>query len=151
MYTSYGVLVWLPDTPRWARVVAHFLKPGGTFYIVDGHPFKNIFDDEDASGLHVRYPYFGSKEPTIYEPGGGSYTDGDTPLETAAYEWNHSLGEIVSSLAAAGLTIEFLHEFPLSGYHAFPQQVRGDDGWWRLPEHNDSVPQLYSTKAHKPE
>jgi SAM-dependent methyltransferase len=118
VFTSYGVLGWLPDMPGWASVVAHFLKSGGTFYIVDGHPAKNIFDDEGDGGLRVRYPYFGSSEPTVYEPDGGesyTYTDGDTPLETAAYEWNHSLGEIVSSLAAAGLTIEFLHEFPFSG------------------------------------
>jgi SAM-dependent methyltransferase len=153
VFTSYGVLGWLPDMSGWARVVAHFLKPGGTFYIVDGHPAKNVFDDEGDDGLRVRYPYFGSSEPTVYEPDGGesfTYTDGDTPLETAAYEWHHSLGEIVTSLAAAGLTIEFLHEFPFSGWWALPGMVRGDDGWWRLPEHNDSVPQLYSIKAHKP-
>jgi len=153
VFTSYGVLGWLPDMPGWASVVAHFLKSGGTFYIVDGHPAKNIFDDEGDGGLRVRYPYFGSSEPTVYEPDGGesyTYTDGVTPLETAAYEWNHSLGEIVSSLAAAGLTIEFLHEFPFSGWRALPGMVRGDDGWWRLPEHNDSVPHLYSIKAHKP-
>ena len=39
VYTSYGVLVWLPDLKRWAEIVAHFLKPGGTFYIVEFHPY----------------------------------------------------------------------------------------------------------------
>ena len=151
VFASYGVLVWLPDIPRWARIVAHFLKPGGTFYMIDIHPFTTIFDDEDASGLNVRYPYFGSEEPTVFEPaGGGSYTDGSTPITAAAHEWNHPLGEVVSSLVAAGLTIEFLHEFPFSAYRALPQMTQGEDGWWRLPEHNDSVPQLYSIKARKP-
>lgn len=153
VFTSYGVLGWLPDMAWWARVVAHFLKPGGTFYIVDGHPAKNIFDDEGDGWLRVHYPYFGSGAPTVYDPDGGEsyiYTDGDTPLETAAYEWDHSLGEIVSSLAAAGPIIDFLHKFPFSGWRALPGMVRGDDGWRRLPEHNDSVPQLYLIKAHKP-
>jgi len=27
--TTYGVLSWLPDLDAWARVVAHFLRPGG--------------------------------------------------------------------------------------------------------------------------
>ena len=36
VFTSYGVLVWLPDLKPWAEVVAHFLRPGGFFYIVDG-------------------------------------------------------------------------------------------------------------------
>src|SRR5437763_6069989 len=39
VFTSYGVLNWLPDIPRWGQVAAHFLKPGGTFYVVEGHPF----------------------------------------------------------------------------------------------------------------
>jgi 2-polyprenyl-3-methyl-5-hydroxy-6-metoxy-1,4-benzoquinol methylase len=33
VYTSRGVLGWLPDIRNWARVVAHFLAPGGTFFI----------------------------------------------------------------------------------------------------------------------
>jgi 2-polyprenyl-3-methyl-5-hydroxy-6-metoxy-1,4-benzoquinol methylase len=31
VYTSRGVLGWLPDLERWAEVVAHFLRPGGVF------------------------------------------------------------------------------------------------------------------------
>ena len=154
VFTSYGVLVWLPDIPQWAKVVSHFLKPGGTFYMVDSHPFMNIFDYKDASRLSVLYPYFGTGEPEVFEPdesGTHTYTDGDATLKTTNYQWAHSMGEIVSSLAAAGLTIEFLHEFSFSQFHAFPQMVRGHDGWWRLSEQNDSLPQQYSVKAHKPD
>ena len=28
--------------------------------------------------------------------------------------------------------------------------VRGSDGWWRLRERNDSIPQLFSLRAAKP-
>ena len=38
VFTSYGVLVWLPDLDRWADVIRRCLKPGGTFYIVEFHP-----------------------------------------------------------------------------------------------------------------
>ncbi|UCB52608.1 MAG: class I SAM-dependent methyltransferase, partial [Candidatus Zixiibacteriota bacterium] len=31
-YTSHGVLCWLPDLAEWGRIIARFLKPGGTFY-----------------------------------------------------------------------------------------------------------------------
>ena len=51
MFPSYGVLGWLPDMTRWAQVVAHVVKPGGTFYVVEFHPFAWIFDD--AVGLVV--------------------------------------------------------------------------------------------------
>jgi 2-polyprenyl-3-methyl-5-hydroxy-6-metoxy-1,4-benzoquinol methylase len=39
VFTSFGVLNWLPDVPRWAEVVAHFVRPGGFFYIAEAHPF----------------------------------------------------------------------------------------------------------------
>jgi len=34
VFTSYGVLCWLPDLPAWGQVIAHFLRPGGicSFY-----------------------------------------------------------------------------------------------------------------------
>src|SRR5579864_4514537 len=39
VFTSHGVLGWLPDLDRWAGVVAHFLRPGGRFCLIEGHPF----------------------------------------------------------------------------------------------------------------
>ena len=38
VYTSIGVLCWLPNIARWAQVIASLLKPGGTFFIRDDHP-----------------------------------------------------------------------------------------------------------------
>src|SRR5579859_1194418 len=75
VYTSYGVLGWLPDIQGWGQVVAHFLKPGATFYIVEGHPFLMIFDD--ASGVtsyRMGLPYFQGPEPPLFE-GNGDYGD----------------------------------------------------------------------------
>ena len=59
VYTSYGVLAWLPDLKNWAAVIAHFLKPGGVFFIAEFHPFAMVFDNsETATGLRIQYPYF---------------------------------------------------------------------------------------------
>jgi SAM-dependent methyltransferase len=33
VFTSYGVLCWLHDIPRWAQVAAGFVKPGGFLYL----------------------------------------------------------------------------------------------------------------------
>src|SRR5688500_15473841 len=38
VFASYGVTVWLPDFAAWAKVAAHFVKPGGFLYLLDGHP-----------------------------------------------------------------------------------------------------------------
>lgn len=38
VFTSYGVLVWLPHLDRWASVIHRMLRPGGTFHIVMAVP-----------------------------------------------------------------------------------------------------------------
>src|SRR5437762_9744531 len=35
VYTSYGVLNWLPDLAPWGALIAHYLAPGGFLYIVE--------------------------------------------------------------------------------------------------------------------
>ncbi len=146
VFTSYGVLCWLPDMGRWASVVENHLKPGGTFYIIEGHPSMNVFEESDEGELRPAYSYF--HKEFLYEGGEPSYA-GSQIIESPVYEWHHSLGEIVTSLIDAGLRIEFLHEFAFSGYRAYPMMKKGNDGWWRFPEGNDSFPQLFSIKATK--
>ena len=151
VFTSYGVLCWLPDVARWADVVAHFLNPGGFFYVVDGHPMQTVFCNErDAQGLDVRYSYFHRAEPDRWEPD-GSYADRSAVLRNPSYEWQHSLSDIVNALIRAGLRIEFLNEYPFGNYDHFPFAVQREDGWWDLPEPlTNTIPQLFSLKAGKP-
>src|SRR5690606_3899602 len=46
VFTSYGVIGWLPDLNRWAEVVASCLKPGGRFVFAEFHPVVWMLDDE---------------------------------------------------------------------------------------------------------
>jgi hypothetical protein len=66
------------------------------------------------------------------------------------YGWDHSLGEVVTSLADAGLRLEFLHEFDFVRWPtAF--LVEGEDGRWRLPAGSKGgLPLFFSLKATKP-
>ena len=52
VYTASGVLVWLPDLTAWAEVAARFLKPGGTFYLFEGHPLCHIFRRRRRAGRY---------------------------------------------------------------------------------------------------
>ena len=146
VFTSYGVLCWLPDLDKWASVVENHLKPGGMFYIIDGHPSMNVYEGSDADELRPTYPYFHAE--FLWEGGEPSYA-GSQIIESPVYEWHHSLGEIVTALINAGLRIEYLHEFAFSTYRAHPIMEKDDDGLWRFPERNDSFPQLFSIKATK--
>ena len=46
VFTSYGVVGWLPDINKWAETIAHFLKPGGKLIFVEFHPFVWMYDDD---------------------------------------------------------------------------------------------------------
>lgn len=151
VYTGGGALCWLPDLDGWARVVAHFLKPGGVFYLREIHPFSYVFDDERTDEqLVYRYPYFPGAEPLRWEED-GTYADTTAKIRNrVTYEWPYTLGGVVTALVGAGLQIQFLHEFPVQMYHQFPCMKRGEDGYWRLPE-GISLPLTFSVRAVKPE
>ncbi len=147
VFTSAGVLCWLPDLKRWAEIISHFLKPGGFFYVFDSHPFSLIFDDSArVAELQITQSYFYGSEPEYWEPE-ADYADPNAKVTHGSYEWTHTLGSIVNALIGAGLRIEFLHEFPVLFFSSHPSMERGKDGWWRL--RGDKVPLTFSVKASK--
>jgi ubiquinone/menaquinone biosynthesis C-methylase UbiE len=151
VFTSYGALNWLPDIGRWARVAAHFVRPGGTFYVAEFHPMVGTFDDsEDAPELRVRWPYFPRREPLRWE-GYGDYTDRKAKLHhDVTYEWPHPTSEVITALIDAGLRIEFFHEFPITPHAQLPSLMEPvDEMMSRLREHDGSLPLVYSVKATK--
>lgn len=148
VYTSYGVLTWLNDIPRWAQIAASFVKPGGTFYIAEFHPTAYMYSDT-ADGWVMETGYF--NEGMSAWPVEGSYADRDAKVETTTcYEWNYPLGTVVTSLIEAGLGIEFLHEFDYSVYPQFKFLVKGADGLYRPPAGMPRLPLIFSIRAHKP-
>jgi len=152
VYTSGGVLEWLPDIARWGQIAAGFVRPGGFLYLNEIHPVVQALAIEDVTPGELRptYPYWSHPDPIRFEVQ-GSYADPDAPTAgLVSHGWNHSLGEIVTSLADAGLRLEFLHEFDFSRVPvAF--LVQGDDGRWRLPsDSSGSMPLSFSLKASKP-
>jgi SAM-dependent methyltransferase len=150
VFASYGVICWLPDFPRWAQVAASYVKPGGFFYLADAHPFATTLDaDSPERPLRVTTPYDSRGMPTAYESG-GTYADPTADLpHKRSLEFNHPMGQIVTSLIEAGLRIEFLHEFPFAAWQQFPEAVRRDDGYYYMPDES-GVPLMFSVKATKP-
>jgi hypothetical protein len=162
VFTSWGVLIWLGDLGRWAAVVAHFLKPGGTFYMAEFHPFLWTLDDGESplrprprgapppsDELRIAYPYFPQPQPMAFDDD-GDYADPAARVTTfRSYEWPHSLGEIVTLLVDHGLEIEYLHEFPRTVGLREPFIVGGKDGWQHVKGHEESFPLSFSIKATK--
>jgi SAM-dependent methyltransferase len=148
VYTSYGVLSWLWDIPTWAKIAAHFLKPGGTFYIAEFHPFAMLMDDE-SSEARLRYKYF-DKEPIAFDVK-GSYADhGAACAVGTEYDFPYTLADVVTSLLQAGLQLEYLHEFPFTVFEQLPYLVKKDEHYWVLPEGTPEFPLMFSIRAKKP-
>ena len=119
VFSSTGVLCWLPDINAYARTVRRLLVDGGFFYLFDGHPFRTLFLDEkgEIQPDQILGNYF-REQVWAYE-GMGDYTDPDFLTPTPSYEWDWTLGEVVTALCGAGLRIEFLHEFPQYFYSGY--------------------------------
>ncbi len=149
VFTSYGVLCWLPELDKWAKMIYDFLKPKGIFYIVEFHPFAWIFDDENEKELLIRYNYFPQKEPMRFDAD-GSYANPNAKMEhTEDYEWTHSVSEIINSLISAGLKIEFFNEHNVTCYQQFPFVKKDEDEWFRLKNQKATIPLMFSLKAMK--
>jgi 2-polyprenyl-3-methyl-5-hydroxy-6-metoxy-1,4-benzoquinol methylase len=133
VYTGVGALCWLPDIRRWARVVAALLRPGGRLFIRDMHPMLGTIDDPRDDGLlTVRYPYFEQAAPLVFEQG-GTYVETDAVFtHNVTHEWNHGLGEIISALLDAGMTLTGLAEHDSVPWNALPGLMTEADGEWRL-------------------
>jgi SAM-dependent methyltransferase len=140
VYTSWGVLTWLPDIRTWATNVSGLLKRGGWLYLAETHPYA-------AAVRWAPYPYGGGTG--VYDETQGDYTDAAASFEhPASWEWNHGLGEIVTALLDAGMTLQWLHEHPVVAWHMNDQRLveRPDDMW---EEPGSTVPLSFSVRALK--
>jgi len=147
VFTSYGVLCWLPDLRGWARTIADHLEPDGFFYIVEDHPLAAMIDENGTDEIRLTYPYFSAGAPLRFDQQ-GTYTDRSAEVVNAtSYEWVHTLSDIVDSLLEVGLRIEFLHEFPFSFFPRRADMKQRPDGTWAFPDPDISFPMMFSIKA----
>ncbi len=146
VYVSLGALCWLPTVDRWAAQVAALLRPGGRLYLHDGHPLAWALAD---GALRVEHSYFEEREPYVDDVD-TTYTDGDGRLTNArAYEWNHSIGEIVTAVIASGLRVIELTEHDWTVWARFPWLVETDDHRWATPEGRPRVPLSFTLLASR--
>ncbi|MET0627803.1 MAG: class I SAM-dependent methyltransferase [Acidimicrobiia bacterium] len=149
VYISLGALTWLPSVDRWAEQAATLVTPGGRLYLHDCHPLSWALD---VDGRRLAHTYFEEAEPHV-DDSGETYTDSDVDgsLEHArTYEWNHSLGEIVTALMRHGLRIDTLTEHDWTVYPQFPWLERGLDDTWTIPGDEPRIPLTYTVVATRP-
>ena len=125
VYTGRGALPWVHDLHQWARVVARLLKPGGRLFVHEGHPLTWLWD-EDAATHRLRDDGRGYFDSSARANEGfpaaatAQFTpDGETP--PTAWEWQWTLGDVVTAVAGAGLRVEVLEEHAEHFWNQFPE------------------------------
>jgi SAM-dependent methyltransferase len=150
VYTSRGVLCWLRDLDEWGRIIAHFLKPGGIFYIMESHPISNVFEEGKPGELSIVNRYFHQAEPTLWDENYLDYADGEYIPQHPSYEWEWSLSEIFNALLKAGLAIESFNEYERIFFKRFKNMQEGPGGWYTLPQYAGKLPLIFTLKVRKP-
>lgn len=147
IFTSIGVLCWLKDLKRWAQIIAHFLKPGGIFYIMDGHPLLYTFDE------HVPWKfalsYFHNEAPYVWDDEGPDYMDPTYLTQSPSFEWQWAVSDIINAVADAGLHIEHFNEYDAMSAPVYPEMKPRADGLFTMPDMPVPLPILFSLRAHK--
>jgi SAM-dependent methyltransferase len=144
VFTSYGVIGWLPDLNKWAEIINHYVKPGGFFYMAEFHPVVWMLDEDFEK---VKYYYH--NQELIEMDVQGTYTDRYADIQGKEYSWNHSISEVLNALINHGLQIVFFNEYSYSPYPCFKNIMQGSDGNWRVKGMEDKIPMVYSVKATK--
>jgi SAM-dependent methyltransferase len=161
VFSSYGVVCWLPDLNSWARGIAAVLRPGGRFVLVDFHPVAEIFDE--SWNLSGSYPSDGEARllgegvgDYVGESGGGltpaGFVEGvrnfGNPERCHLFSWG--LGEVVTALAGAGLRITSLEEYAYSNGERHFAGMRELPGRRMVPPDGvPAVPLMYAIQAEK--
>jgi 2-polyprenyl-3-methyl-5-hydroxy-6-metoxy-1,4-benzoquinol methylase len=141
VYTSWGVLAWLPDIRIWAENVSGLLKEGGWVYVADTHPFA-------AAVRWASYTYGG--RTGVHSAEQGDYTDATATFDNPeSWQWNHGLGEILTALTEAGMRLRWLHEHAVVAWHMGDPEhmVERSDGMWEEPD--SALPLSFSLRAVK--
>ena len=148
VFTTWGTIGWLPDVRGWAKIVAHFLKPGGVLYLADGHPAALVLDDsvpfpDGRPGFFA--PYF-EREPVVCQATTDYVNETAKLVNTTEYSWMHPLGETVTGLIENGMRLDWLHEHPTVTWRMFKSLVKIADGTYSWPD-KPWLPLAFSLKA----
>ena len=161
VFSSYGVVCWLPDLDVWARGIAATLEPGGRFVLVEFHPVAEMFDE----GWNRAYAYPSGGKPRLLQEGVGDYVgesgggltpagfvegvrDFRNPQRCHLFRWG--LGEVVTALARGGLRIVALEEYSYSnGERHFARMQELPGRRMVPPAEVPSVPLMYGISAEK--
>jgi SAM-dependent methyltransferase len=113
VFISWGGVCWAPDIDAWAHVVAQRLNPGGSLVISEHHPLWEVLTVAGDDRLSISGDYFNPDRAGYADPLKAPEITrllGVPNLPHQSFVW--SIGNLISALLTAGLTIRSFREFP---------------------------------------
>ncbi len=148
VFTTEGVLTWLPDLKIWGQTIRGLLNQSGILYVFDSHPFFFCFDEQkiDNGIYEIKYPYFG-KSPDVSDSLGGYQSEKGKKIK--AYSWMHTVSDIINSLASSGMHIEYFHEFTENFFDSGNGVMKPDlqTGLYDYEFNENKFPMTFSLRA----
>ena len=92
-------------------------------------------------------PYFIGEALRLDDP--SDYASSKHLQNAVRYEWIHPLGEIITALLDAGLTLNWLHEHDSIPFQRYKVLIRDPHGMYRWPD-KAWFPPSYSLRAERP-
>ncbi|MET9269985.1 class I SAM-dependent methyltransferase [Kribbella sp. NPDC003557] len=113
IFISWGGLCWTPDVNAWAHLAAQRLNPGGSLIISEHHPLWEVLTVAGEDRLSISADYFVPDRAGYADPLKApeiTRTLGVPDLPHKSFVW--SIGNVISAVLTAGLTIQSFQEFP---------------------------------------
>ena len=145
VFTTYGVLCWLPDLREWARMISDSLVPGGILYLAEFHPALYMFDFNTGA---LSYPYFNTGRP-FEDLEENTYAEASAAIALPSFFWSHSISEVLKPLLENKMTIDNFEEFPFSPFNCFPVMKELGAGRFYYGPESAQVPQVFVVVARK--
>jgi SAM-dependent methyltransferase len=124
VYTGRGALPWMMDVQEWARVVARLLRPEGKLLVFEGHPLDWVWDMGASSYQFATRTGNYFADSVVEDRGWPISSDaiqGDASRDHLhVYERQWTLGKIMNSLIAVGMSVVHFEEYPDLYWNQFP-------------------------------
>ncbi len=152
VFTTWGTITWLPELETWAGIIAGLLRPGGSLYYADAHPWAYAYDDFaplDTAGRPGLFLPYVSGAPFVYDEATDYSNETAVIANTRQVNFRHRLADIIGALRGAGLDLDWLHEHQGITWRMFSQLERGPDRLWTWPD-KPWFPLSLSLRATRP-
>jgi len=110
-FISAGALSWLGDLDGLFQIVTGLLEKGGRLLIYEIHPVAWLLEEAPPENpLQISGSYF--KDGPVITQGALDYVGNEDYDGLVNYSFDHTIGEILTSLIRAGMKIEEFRELP---------------------------------------